>query len=353
MASHDLQEPLRMVTTYSQMLVARRESGDKAQLDQFAAYVAGGTARMRELLADVLAYSEIAGSIDRPAEIVDTKAVIDDALELLQARLEETGALVSVAEMPLLHAHHSRIASLFQNLIENAIKYRSEAPPHVRISVTRDDNEFTFMVADNGIGMNREELINNLGTIAKSGTQEFLSRLTGDGKKDLPLIGQFGVGFYSSFMIADKVTVVSTHAAHSETWEWESEGTGEFTISQVDKAPRGTSITLHLKSGEDIYLDKFRLRHIVQTYSDHISFPITITDEEGKTETVNAASALWMRPRSDITPEQYKEFYHHVSHAPDEPWLVLHNKAEGKVEYTSLLFIPSLKPFDPAIAMPA
>jgi signal transduction histidine kinase len=157
MASHDLQEPLRMITTYSQMLIARRESGDKAQLDQFAGYVSGGTARMRELLADLLAYSEIAGSVDRPAEVVDTKAVIDDALQLLKARLEETAAQVSVAEMPLLHAHQNRIASLFQNLIENAVKYRSEASPRIRISVACDDNEFTFAVADNGIGLREED----------------------------------------------------------------------------------------------------------------------------------------------------------------------------------------------------
>jgi signal transduction histidine kinase len=157
MASHDLQEPLRMITTYSQMLVARRESGDKAQLDQFANYVAGGTARMRELLADLLAYSEIAGSVDREAEVVDIKAVIDDALQLLKARLEESGAHVFVGEMPLLRAHHNRIASLFQNLIENAIKYRSEAPPEIRISAACDAKEFTFTVADNGIGLQRED----------------------------------------------------------------------------------------------------------------------------------------------------------------------------------------------------
>ncbi|MDE3061164.1 MAG: molecular chaperone HtpG, partial [Pseudomonadota bacterium] len=181
---------------------------------------------------------------------------------------------------------------------------------------------------------------------ARSGTQEFLSKLTGDNKRDMPLIGQFGVGFYSSFMVADKVTVVSTCAGSEESWQWESEGTGEFTVTPAAKAQRGTRITLHLKSGEDEYLDTFRLRHIITTYSDHISFPITIGDGEGEPQAVNTASALWMRPKSDIAPEQYKEFYHHVAHAPDEPWLTLHNKAEGKLEYTSLLFVPTLKPFD-------
>ncbi len=193
--------------------------------------------------------------------------------------------------------------------------------------------------------MSRDELIANLGTIAKSGTQEFLSQLTGDKKKDMPLIGQFGVGFYSSFMIADKVTVISTHAGADESWQWESDGTGEFTIAPAEKSPRGTSITLHLKPSEDQYLDTFRLRHIVTTYSDHISFPITISDG-GEAQTVNTASALWMRPKNELTPEQYKEFYHHVAHAPDEPWLTLHYKAEGKLQYTCLLFIPSMKPFD-------
>ena len=177
--------------------------------------------------------------------------------------------------------------------------------------------------------------------------------MSGDGKKDMPLIGQFGVGFYSAFMVADKVTVISTRAGESESWQWESEGTGEFSVNPHPNFPpqagglgRGTSITLHIKAGDDTYLDKFRLRHIVQTYSDHISFPIAITDEEGNTETVNTASALWTRAKSDISDEQYKEFYHHVSHSPDEPWLTLHNKAEGKLEYTNLLFIPSAKPFD-------
>jgi molecular chaperone HtpG len=213
------------------------------------------------------------------------------------------------------------------------------------ITVAIDKDRKTVTVNDNGIGMSRDELVANLGTIAKSGTQEFLTQLEKGKGNDMPLIGQFGVGFYSSFMVADKVTVVSRCAGSEESWQWESEGAGEFTIEPAELSLRGTSITLHLKPGEDGYLDKFRLRHIVQTYSDHISFPIILTDGEGS-ETVNTASALWMRPKSDITPEQYKEFYHHVAHSPDEPWLILHNKAEGKLEYVSLLFIPTIKPFD-------
>jgi len=251
----------------------------------------------------------------------------------------------------MIHSLYTNKDIFLRELISNASdacdKLRHEAlDGEYKIGIAIDKAKRTLTITDNGIGMSREELISNLGTIAKSGTQEFLSKLTGDGKKDLPLIGQFGVGFYASFMVADKVTVISTRSGSNESWQWESEGMGEFTVAQTEKAERGTSITLHLKPGEDQYLDKFRLRHIVQTYSDHISFPIAITDEDGKTETVNTASALWTRPKSDITDEQYKEFYHHVAHSPDEPWLTLHNKAEGKLEYTHLLFIPSAKPFD-------
>ena len=215
-----------------------------------------------------------------------------------------------------------------------------------RITLSIDKKARTVTVSDNGIGMTKEELIANLGTIAKSGTQEFLAQLEKSKTKDMPLIGQFGVGFYSSFMVADKVTVVSRHAGGEECWRWESAGTGEFTVEPAALTLRGTSITLHLKESCDEYLDAFRLRHIAQTYSDHISFPIILIGEEGKAETVNTASALWMRAKSDVTPEQYKEFYHHVAHSPDEPWLTMHNKAEGKLEYVNLLFIPSMKPFD-------
>ena len=267
----------------------------------------------------------------------------------------ETGKILQL----MIHSLYANREIFLRELISNAsdacdkLRYEAITRPELikdgnelKVNILINKEKRTIIVTDSGIGMNRDELIANLGTIAKSGTQEFLSRMTGDNKKDIPLIGQFGVGFYSSFMIADKVTVVSTHAGEEESWQWESEGAGEFMIAPAEKSPRGTSVTLHLKTGEDQYLDSFKLRHIVATYSDHISFPIDIIDEEGKTETVNTASALWMRPKSDISSEQYKEFYHHVSHSPDEPWLTLHNRAEGKLEYTALLFIPSLKPFD-------
>lgn len=274
----------------------------------------------------------------------------------IEEKLKFSAEISKVLQL-MIHSLYTNKDIFLRELISNASdacdKLRYEALTHPEL--TQSDSEFkinilidkdkkTVTISDNGIGMSRDELVAHLGTIAKSGTQEFLSKL--DGKEAASLIGQFGVGFYSSFMVADKVTVVSTRAGGDESWQWESEGTGEFTIAPAKKSPRGTAITLHLKKGEEQYLDKFRLRHIVTTYSDHISFPISIIGEEGMAEVVNTASSLWMRPKAEITPEQYKEFYHHVSHSPDEPWLVLHNKAEGKVEYTALLFIPSLKPFD-------
>ena len=261
----------------------------------------------------------------------------------------------------MIHSLYTNKDIFLRELISNAsdacdkLRYEALTQPELTtdgsefaITIAVDKDKKTVTVSDNGIGMSRDELIKNLGTIAKSGTQEFLSQVTSAKKEgqDVSLIGQFGVGFYASFMVADKVVVVSTRAGQEESWQWESAGDGEFTVSQVAHASRGTRITLQLKSGEEEYLDIFRLRHIVTTYSDHISFPIHITEDDGPGETVNTASALWMRPKSEVTPEQYNEFYHHVSHSPDEPWLTLHNKAEGKLEYTSLLYIPSLKPFD-------
>ncbi len=221
-----------------------------------------------------------------------------------------------------------------------------EGDSDLSITIEANKEQKTVTITDNGIGMSREELIANLGTIAKSGTQEFASKLTGDDKKDMPLIGQFGVGFYSSFMVADKVTVVSTKAGASESFIWESEGLGEFTVTSTEKTTRGTKITLYIKENADDYLDNFRIRHIVQTYSDHISFPIYLLDEDKNREQINTASALWMRSKNEVSEEKYTEFYHHVSHMMGSPWLTLHNKAEGKLEYTSLLFVPSSKPVD-------
>ncbi len=206
----------------------------------------------------------------------------------------------------------------------------------------------TLTIADNGIGMNRQELIDNLGTIARSGTAAFVQQL--ENKQDgSNLIGQFGVGFYSAFMVAQQVEVSTRRAGEAEGWVWSSDGRGAFTITEApEDTPRGTRITLHLRKGEEEYLDPLRLRQIVATYSDHIAVPVVLESnkEDEPDETLNAASALWTRPRSEITEEQYKEFYHHVGHTFDDPWLRLHFKAEGVMEYTGLLFIPSTKPFD-------
>ncbi len=259
----------------------------------------------------------------------------------------------------MIHSLYTNKDIFLRELVSNAsdacdkLRYAALTSPALvedgsdfSIKIEPDKEKKTITISDNGIGMSREELIANLGTIAKSGTQEFVSKITGDAKKDMPLIGQFGVGFYSSFMVADKISVVSTKAGSNESNLWESDGIGEFTVATTDKAPRGTSITLHLKNDAGDYLDNFRLRHIIQTYSDHISFPIYIVDEDKNPQQANTASALWTRPKNDVTPEQYQEFYHHVAHSPDSPWLVMHNKAEGKLEYVSLLFVPSAKPMD-------
>ncbi len=219
--------------------------------------------------------------------------------------------------------------------------------PELAITVSFDKKARTITIADNGVGMTREEMVKNLGTIARSGTQNFLEKLTGDAKKDTQLIGQFGVGFYSSFMVADSVTVTSLKAGKKSAHTWKSAGEGKFSVAPAaDDHQRGTTITLHVKKDAEEYLDAHRLRHIIHTYSDHVAFPIELIDEEGEKEKVNEASALWSRPKSKITEEQYSEFYHHIAHAGDAPWMVLHNKAEGKIEYTNLLFIPSTRPFD-------
>lgn len=258
----------------------------------------------------------------------------------------------------MIHSLYANKDIFLRELISNAsdacdkLRYSAITEPELlgsdtlKICITSDKKAKTVTISDNGIGMTKEELIANLGTIAKSGTQEFLNSLTGDAKKDMPLIGQFGVGFYSAFVVADKVMVESRKAGTEKGHIWESEGSGEFTIRDAKGSERGTKITLHIKAGEEEYLDKFRLRHIAQTYSDHISFPIEYIDEDGKPEAINKGSALWMRPKSEITEEQYKEFYHHIAHSPDTPWMTLHSKVEGKVEYTNLLFIPSMPPFD-------
>ncbi|MDQ2104974.1 molecular chaperone HtpG [Azospirillum isscasi] len=222
--------------------------------------------------------------------------------------------------------------------------------PNLKVRLIVDKEARTLTVADNGIGMNREDLVENLGTIARSGTAAFMRSLKesakdGDAKKDVNLIGQFGVGFYSAFMVADRVEVLTRKAGETQGWRWLSDGKGEFTIADAADLPRGTQITLHLREGDDEYLEEHRLAGIVRKYSDHIAIPILFGDGEDA-KSLNSASALWMRSKNEITAEQYKEFYHHVGHAFDDPWLTLHWRAEGAIEYTNLLFVPSSKPFD-------
>jgi molecular chaperone HtpG len=256
------------------------------------------------------------------------------------------------------HSLYSQKEIFLRELISNAsdacdrLRYAALTEPALaesdtsyHVVLTPEKSDRTLTVADNGIGMNRDELIENLGTIARSGTAAFVSQLSGDARKDMSLIGQFGVGFYSSFMVAEKVEVLSRKAGESEGWRWVSDGKGEFTIEPLPGAARGASIIVHLREGEDEYLDPARLRRIVNTYSDHVGLPIVLS-ADGKDETINTASALWTRQKSEITEEQYKEFYHHVGHSFDDPWLTLHARAEGVLEYTSLLFVPSAKPFD-------
>ncbi|RDV24681.1 molecular chaperone HtpG [Alteromonas aestuariivivens] len=246
--------------------------------------------------------------------------------------------------------------------LENDSLYENDGDLNVRLSV--DSEAGTLTVADNGIGMTRDEVIANLGTIAKSGTKDFFSKLSGDAARDSQLIGQFGVGFYSAFIVADKVTVRTRAAGAdaSEGVEWISDGEGEFTVAEINKPTRGTEIVLHIREDEKEFLDKWRLRSIIGKYSDHISIPVQMWKEEvperdgpdgekiaaepGQWEVVNKATALWTREKSEISDDEYKEFYKHISHDFADPLSWAHNRVEGKTEYTSLLYIPSKAPFD-------
>jgi len=216
--------------------------------------------------------------------------------------------------------------------------------PDFRVRISVDKDARVLEVADNGIGMNRDALISDLGTIARSGTSAYLEEHGEDDGADLSTIGQFGVGFYSAFMVASEVEVISRRAGEDQAWRWVSDGTGEFTISEGERDGRGTTIRMKLRKGEDEFLEEPRLRHIVKTYSDHIALPIVIAGDDGD-ETVNEASALWTRQKKNITDEQYTEFYRHVG-GFGEPWLTVHWHVEGKLEYRNLLFVPSAKPFD-------
>ena len=272
----------------------------------------------------------------------------------------------------MIHSLYSNKEIFLRELISNASdacdKLRFEAMSHPKlleghselgITVSFDKAARTITVSDNGIGMSRTDAIEQLGTIAKSGTREFFAQLSGDQQKDAQLIGQFGVGFYSSFIVADRVTVVSRRADQdaSAAIRWESDGGGEFTIEPAERAESGTDVTLHLREGEDEFLAAGKLRSIITRYSDHISLPIRMRKEvwdkdkseyrqTDELETINQASALWARTKADITEEQYREFYKHVSHDFSDPLAWTHNRVEGRTEYIQLLYVPERAPFD-------
>ncbi len=256
----------------------------------------------------------------------------------------------------VVHSLYSDKDVFLRELISNAsdacdkLRYEALTQPELldkeadfKITVVVDKKARTITVADNGIGMTRDELVENLGTIARSGTSAFLEQIKDAPKADINQIGQFGVGFYSAFMVAQAVEVNTRKAGSAESWCWESDGRGEFTVEEGDKAERGTEIIVYLKQGEDQFLDTERLRGIIGKYSDHIAIPVILDGEE---KPANRAGALWLRSKNDITAEQYKEFYHHVAHAYDDAALTLHWRAEGVIDYTGLLFVPSVKPFD-------
>ena len=257
----------------------------------------------------------------------------------------------------VIHSLYSNHEIFLRELISNAsdacdkLRYALLTHPELaknegfKIVITPDKSAKTLTITDNGIGMNKDDLINHLGTIARSGSAEFIKTLSGDRQKDMALIGQFGVGFYASFMVADRVQVRTKKAGDSSGWLWESTGAGSFTIKEDPDAPQGTAITLFLKKDMLDYLEPIRIRHLVKQYSDHVALPIELS-ENGKTEVINAASALWTRNKADITEEQYKDFYQSVSHSFDTPWMTLHYKAEGIIDYTALMFIPTKPPFN-------
>ena len=272
----------------------------------------------------------------------------------------------------MIHSLYSNKEIFLRELISNASdasdKLRFEGiehpdwcgdDPDLKIKVSFDKTARTVTISDNGIGMSRDEVISNLGTIARSGTKEFFSKLSGDQQKDAALIGQFGVGFYSAFIVADRITVETRRAGLPATdgVRWESDGSGEFTVESIDRLQRGTSITMHLREGEDDFLSTHKLKSIIRKYSDHISLPIQMNKEEwdadksehvikDELESINQSSALWARAKSEITEEQYDEFYKHLSHDYEGPLCYSLNRVEGRSEFTQLLYVPARAPFD-------
>ncbi len=261
----------------------------------------------------------------------------------------------------MIHSLYSHKEIFLRELISNAsdaadkLRFEALSDPalfegdaELKIRVSVDKVAKTITIRDNGIGMNRQEVIEHIGTIAKSGTKEFFGKLSGDQKKDAQLIGQFGVGFYSSFIVADRVTLTTRRAGLTQEHgvRWESEGAGEYSLETVEKADRGTEIVLHLKDDEAEFLDDWRVKTVIREYSDHIAIPVEFTDEKGESEAVNRANALWARAKNDITEDEYKAFYKHVGHDYEDPMAWTHVKVEGRQDYTALLYVPAHAPFD-------
>lgn len=287
--------------------------------------------------------------------VKETRGFETEAKQLLHLMIHSLYSNKEIFVRELISNASDAADKLRFEALHNPDLYQGDGDLHIRVSFDKDAK--TVTISDNGIGMSREEAISHLGTIAKSGTAQFLSNLSGDQKKDSRLIGQFGVGFYSAFIVADKVEVLTRRAgaAASEAVHWESTGQADYSIANAEKAERGTTVILHLKSGEEEFADGWRLRSIIKKYSDHIALPIIMTkehygedakDKPAEDETVNRATALWTRSRSDITEEEYKEFYKHISHDFSEPLSWSHNRVEGKLDYTSLLYVPTRAPYD-------
>ena len=291
--------------------------------------------------------------------MADAESVVKEAAAETHSFQAEVAELLRL----MVHSVYTETDIFLRELISNASdacdrgRYEATATPGLiaddtpfAIRIAPDKDKGTLTIADNGIGMSRQELIDNLGTVARSGTRAFMTKLS-EAKDGAGLIGQFGVGFYSAFMVADRIEVTSRHAGANEAWVWTSTGGGGFEIApaseeQAASVPRGTKIVLHLKEDAKKYLEEHEIRRVVSTYSDHILFPIELIDAEGKAEQINSASAIWQRPKSELKPEEYKEAYRTIAHAFDEPAMTLHYRAEGRQSYAALLFAPSERPYD-------
>jgi molecular chaperone HtpG len=306
-----------------------------------------------------------AGSSHIARDIIGIRAAPEEQMAKTQTESHAFQAEVSKLLDLMINSLYREKEIFLRELISNAsdacdkLRYLAVTQPDLlgeeaslAVTITPNKKENCLVVSDNGIGMNHDELIENLGTIARSGTEAFVKQMAdapeGEGEQGgaAGLIGQFGVGFYAAFMVAKRVEVVTRKAGEAEGWRWESDGSGSFSIAAEAEAPRGTRIVLHLRKDASEYLEPIRLNTIIKAYSDHVGLPIWLENEDGQKEMVNEGSALWSRSKSEVDDEQYREFYHHVAHMPGDPWHTIHLHAEGRIEYTALLYVPDTQPFD-------